>query len=329
MNEKEIFLKAEEWLHKNLDIAIVSVVETWGSSPRPVGSSMIVNSNNEIVGSVSGGCIESFVFAKSLEVIKNSKFEILEFGVTNSKAWEVGLTCGGKIKVLVEKYSVSDLRIIKKINSVFKDQGKFIVSTNLSTGERKFSDGPTIFEKKMKAYINSDISSLTNINGVSWFNKVFTSQPVIIIIGAVHISEPLVELAKILNFKVYIIDPRNNFDKSKFKNKAILIDAWPDDGLKKLTIDSNTSIVTLTHDPKLDDPALLFSLKSKASYIGCLGSKKTHQARVERLMKKGFSKNDICKINGPIGIDINAKTPSEIACSIISQIIQRKNQDGL
>ena len=106
MNEKEIFLKAEEWLLKDLDIAIVTVIETWGSSPRPVGSSMIVNSKNDIIGSVSGGCIENFVFSKSLEVIKNNNFQILEFGVTNSQAWEVGLTCGGKIKVLIEKFSL-------------------------------------------------------------------------------------------------------------------------------------------------------------------------------------------------------------------------------
>ena len=114
MNEKEIFSKAEEWLKNELEIVIITVINTWGSSPRPVGSSMIVNSKNEVIGSVSGGCIESFVFAKSLEVIKSGKYQILEFGVTNSKAWEVGLTCGGKIKVLLEKFSKNDLNVIKK-----------------------------------------------------------------------------------------------------------------------------------------------------------------------------------------------------------------------
>ena len=143
MNEKEIFLKAEEWLIKELDIAIISVIKTWGSSPRPVGSSMIVNSKNEIVGSVSGGCIENFVFAKALEVIKSNRFQILEFGVTNSQAWEVGLTCGGRIKVLVEKFSKEDLGIIKKINNIFNSEGHIILATNLSNGRRE------VLEKKI------------------------------------------------------------------------------------------------------------------------------------------------------------------------------------
>ena len=274
MNEKEIFLKAEEWLLKGLDIAIITVIQTWGSSPRPVGSSMIVNSNHETIGSVSGGCIESFVFAKSLEVIKNNNYQILEFGVSNSQAWEVGLTCGGKIKVLVEKFTLNDLDIVKEINNIFKNQGNLILATNLSTGSRRIINNYTNFKNNPLQNANSEISSIHNIEGISWFYKVFSSQHRIVIIGAVHISEPLVELANILNFKTYLIDPRNNFDKNKFSNKAILLNEWPDEGLKKLGIDNKTCIVTLTHDPKLDDPALIYSLKSNALYIGCLGSKK-------------------------------------------------------
>ena len=110
---------------------------------------------------------------------------------------------------------------------------------------------------------------------------------------------------------------------------ADLTNEWPDEGLKQLKIDTKTSVVTLTHDPKLDDPALIYSIKSDALYIGCLGSKKTHQARINRLKKKGFTSEDLKRIYGPVGIDINAKTPSEIACSIISQIILKKNQNDL
>ena len=327
MNEKEIFLRAEEWLIKGLDIAIITVIETWGSSPRPVGSSMVVNSQNNIIGSVSGGCIENFVFAKSLEVIKTNRYQILEFGVTNSQAWEVGLTCGGKIKVLVEKFTIKDLEIIKKINKIFNTQGKIILATNLSTGEKKVFEHSQNSDVISSKILKNETSKIEKIKGINWFSKVFASQYKIIIIGAVHISEPLVDLANVLDFKIFLIDPRNNFDKSKFINKVTLLNDWPDEGLKKLEIDNKTSIVTLTHDPKLDDPALIFSLKSNALYIGCLGSKKTHEARVKRLEKKGFSKKEINKIYGPIGLNIIAKTPAEIACSIISQIVLRKNQN--
>ncbi|MBF96525.1 MAG: putative xanthine dehydrogenase subunit A [Alphaproteobacteria bacterium MarineAlpha9_Bin4] len=324
MNEKEIFLKAEEWLLKDLDIAIVTVIETWGSSPRPVGSSMIVNSKNDIIGSVSGGCIENFVFSKSLEVIKNNNFQILEFGVTNSQAWEVGLTCGGKIKVLIEKFSYEDLEVIKKINKIFNSQGKIILATDLSNGER------IVFESSSNSSImNSQKSKVEIYKEKKQFLKIFTSQYKIIIVGAVHISEPLVDLANILNFKTYIIDPRNNFDNKKYKNKATLLNDWPDEGLKKIDIDTKSSIVTLTHDPKLDDPALIFSLKTNPLYIGCLGSNRTHAARIKRLLKKGFTKKELEKIHGPVGLKIRAKTPSEIACSIISQIVLRKNQNEI
>jgi len=325
MNDKEIFLKAEEWLLKSLDIAIITVIQTWGSSPRPIGSSMIVNSNHETIGSVSGGCIESFVFAKSLEVIKNNNYQVLEFGVSNSQAWEVGLTCGGKIKVLVEKFSLKDLNIIKEINNIFENQGSLTLATNLSTGSRKVVNNYTTIQDNPLKKANNGISSIKDVNGISWFYKVFSSQHRLIIIGAVHISEALVELSNVLNFKTYLIDPRNNFDKNKFSNKAIILNEWPDEGLKKLGIDNKTCIVTLTHDPKLDDPALIYALKSNALYIGCLGSKKTHESRIKRMMKHGFEQNELSKINGPVGLNINAKTPAEIACSIISQIIERKN----
>ena len=329
MNEKEIFKRAEEWLVNELDIAIVTVIETWGSSPRPVGSSMIVNLNNEILGSVSGGCIESFVFAKSLEVIKSNKFQTLEFGVSNSQAWEVGLTCGGRIKVLVEKYSRNDLEVIKKINQILNNSGKIGLATNLSTGERLVIDHDDYSDKNNLNFSKRESSSIENIRGTDWFHKVFSSQHRIIIIGAVHISEPLVMLANVLNFKTFLIDPRNIIDEERYKSKSIILNEWPDEGLKKLGINNKTSIITLTHDPKLDDPALIYSLRSNAFYIGCLGSKKTHQARIKRLLKKGFSEEELEKIHGPIGLNIHARTPAEIACSIVSEIVLRKNESEI
>ena len=175
----------------------------------------------------------------------------------------------------------------------------------------------------------NETSKVNIFNKADWFSKVFSSQYKIVIVGAVHIAESLVDLANILNFKVFLIDPRNNFDSSKFKNKAHLLTEWPDEGLKKLNINNKTFIVTLTHDPKLDDPAIIYSLKLNPLYIGCLGSVKTHEARIKRLVKKGFSNKDLSKINGPIGLDIKAKSPSEIACAIIAQIILRKNDNAI
>ena len=322
MNEKEIYSKILQWLNNKKEVAIANVIETWGSSPRPVGSIMAVNSDHEIIGSVSGGCVESFVFGKALEVIKHNKVETLEFGVTNSKAWEVGLTCGGKIKVFLEKISHKNLDFIKKINDTYTKNEIMVIATRLNDGKRDIFDITS--ENKFKINFNTVKSGIKLYEDQEWFLKVFQNSVKIIIIGAVHIAEPLINLANCLTYEVCLIDPRSTFNEKKF-NSIKIFKEWPDEALKKIIINKNTAIVTLTHDPKLDDPALEYSIKTNAFYIGCLGSKKTHNSRILRLKRKGISEQKIKKLNGPIGISIGAKTPTEIAISIISQIILFKN----
>ena len=215
--DEKIFEEAKDWIDAKQKVVLATVIQTWGSSPRPIGSSMVINSNNEIIGSVSGGCVESFVFSKALDVLKNNKHLVLEFGVTNSQAWEVGLTCGGKLKVLIEKFTREDLSTIKKINSIYENNKKVILASDLHSGERKLIEGnyetikTTSLNNLLSEHKNSEQSKILLIEKSEWFLKVFASQHKIIIIGAVHISEPLIELANILNFKIFLIDPRNNF----------------------------------------------------------------------------------------------------------------------
>ncbi len=326
MNEKEIYNKILQWLNNKKEVAIANVIETWGSSPRPVGSIMAINSDHDIIGSVSGGCIESFVFSKALEVIKNNNVETFEFGVTNSKAWEVGLTCGGKIKVFLEKISHKDIDLIKKINEVYTKNKTMLIATRLNDGKRDMFDNADAdkLKEKFKINFNTIKSGIIISDNQEWFLKAFQNNAKIIIVGAVHIAEPLINFANHLTYEVFLIDPRSNFNEKKFNNIKIFKE-WPDEALKKITVDKNTAIVTLTHDPKLDDPALEYSLKTNAFYIGCLGSKKTHDSRILRLKKKGINEDELKRLNGPVGISIGAKTPSEIAVSIISQIILFKH----
>ena len=326
MNEKEIYTKILQWLNNKKEAAIANVIETWGSSPRPVGSVMAINNDHDIIGSVSGGCVESFVFGKALEVIKNNNVETLEFGVSNSKAWEVGLTCGGKIKVFLEKISHKDIDFIKKVNEIYTENKTMVVATRLNDGQRDIFYNSDVKKSKLKSKINFNTikSGIKLLEEQEWFLKVFQNNAKIIIIGAVHIAEPLINFANHLNYEVFLIDPRSTFNEKKFNNIKIFKE-WPDEALKRITIDQNTAIVTLTHDPKLDDPALEYSLKTNAFYIGCLGSKKTHDSRILRLKKKGINEEQLNKLNGPVGLSIAAKTPSEIAISIISQVILFKN----
>ena len=328
MIEKEIYNKIALILKKKKDLALISVIETWGSSPRPVGSIMVVSEDQQVFGSVSGGCIESFVFGKALEVIKYNKVMTLDFGVTNKQAWEVGLTCGGKIKVFIEKFSQSDLSYVEKINNNFTKNNNLIVATNILNGAKKILNEDSLKKNTSitQEAINLKDSKLKLINNESWFFKIFKTEIKLIIIGAVHIAEPLIKFASILGYRIFLIDPRNNIKDVSDDNNIEIIKDWPDEALKKISIDNNCAIVTLTHDTKLDDPALEYSLNSKAFYIGCLGSKKTHASRIARLNKKGIQKNHLSKLNGPIGLPIGAKTPAEIASSIISQIIEIKNK---
>jgi xanthine dehydrogenase accessory factor len=330
MNEKEIYNKIEIDLKRKKEIAVVSVIETWGSSPRPVGSTMVVSEDHKVFGSVSGGCIESFVYSKALEVIKNNKVITLEFGVTNKQAWEVGLTCGGKIKVFIEKLSQDNLNYVKRINNTFNTNNSLTVATKLLDGTKEIlNDNSLIKNKYIKSIseknINFKKSELKLINNQYWFFKVFKSEIKLIIIGSVHIAEPLIKFANVLGYRIVLIDPRSNIKNISVNSDVKVIKDWPDEALKEITIDDNSAVVTLTHDTKLDDPALEYSVKSKAFYIGCLGSKKTHASRIERLSKKGIKKELLSKLHGPIGLSIGAETPAEIASSIISQIIEIKN----
>ena len=199
MNEREIYLKIENWLSKNYQIAIANVIETWGSSPRPVGSIMAINNKNQVIGSVSGGFIESFVFGKALEVINNGKVQTLDFGVTNSQAWEVGLTCGGKIKVFIEKLSKDNIDLIKKINENYKTRKNLVVATRLKDGKKEYYEKryekPTILKSNFFIKNKTNKSYIESIQGDLWFFKIFKNNIRVIIIGAVHIADPLIKFA--------------------------------------------------------------------------------------------------------------------------------------
>ena len=325
----DIWINANRNLKKGKRFAIATVINTWGSSPRPIGSQMLVTDDNEIIGSVSGGCIENAVIHESIAIINGALPTILHFGVSDKKAWEVGLTCGGKISVYVEDDKSTE-NLFKKMISAIKNRKKFSILKNIKNHKNYL-----YFETKNKIFGHDQKISMNNFhfqdleNGISedkqWFVKSYSPKPKIVILGAVHIAQYLENLCNICGFSVDIIDPRETFaTKNRFKIGK-LINKWPDEYFQENRIDSNTAIVTLTHDPKLDDVALCAALKSNAFYIGSLGSRKTHASRVNRLKKKGFSQKEVEKINGPVGLSIFAKKPSEIAVSIIAQIIQVKN----
>ncbi len=308
-NIDDILTPTSHWLKKNKNLAIATVISTWGSSPRQIGGQMTVSSEGDFIGSVSGGCVETSIIHVAQETIKDRKTRVKDYGISNEMAWEVGLACGGELKILINPLDIND-EIIIKVAEDIKKRNPVTLITNCKTGSRKlvYSQDDTF---RRKSYFDKE----NNI-----FYLAILPKPILYIIGAVHITESLSKMAIVCGYEVYIIDPRDHFTKSnKFKNINI-INEWPDVALENKVFDDNCHLVTLTHDPKIDDIAIQKGLNNNIGYIGCLGSKATQEKRLKRLKNLGFKKNELDKIHGPVGLDIFSKTPEEISISILAEL---------
>ncbi|MFT6972561.1 MAG: xanthine dehydrogenase accessory factor [Roseivirga sp.] len=314
-------------------MAIATVVKTWKSSPRPVGSSLIITSDGEMIGSVSGGCVEVAVVKQGLKVLETGEAIQLHFGVSDEDAWAVGLSCGGALDVFVQPF-FSDSLWNEMDLMLQKDRGFSLLMTlapqpNYSIvtafGEIKGDPQPkTVLAEIESSYYEGDSKILDT---GSEFLMVFQKKPLLLMVGSAHVTVALTEMAQMFGFETLLIDPRSTFANDtvySIKPDEVKI-AWPQQVLPTLDLNKNTYAVILSHDPKIDDEALKILLKSSVRYIGALGSRKSHAKRVERLTANGFITNDIEKIHAPIGLDIGSKMPREIALSIMAEIIKVKN----
>lgn len=335
---KDLISIIDTWQSAHKKIVLARVIKTWNASPRPVGSVMLINEDQEIAGSVSGGCVEGAVVKAAMSVLENQSAQVLDFGVADNDAWSVGLSCGGRIQVLVEPFpAAQDNKWIAIRAAITQNKGVVWMSPisekNLPP-TLVFQDSSTLGEvgselKKatIQAYQDRKSQRVETENG-SYFLHVLPKKNQLFIIGAAHITVDLVDLAKPFGFESIVIDPRGIFaHKTQFSIAPDqLFNEYPSEILPHFELDQHSFAVVLSHDPKIDDNALELLLASKVAYIGALGSKRTHAKRVARLEEAGFSTTKIELIHGPVGVDINAKTPREIALSIMSEIIQVKNK---
>lgn len=322
---------AIRWADEGRQVAIATVISTWGSSSRPAGSQLVVDSHGVFEGSVSGGCVEPAVITEALEVIKNGKPQRLVFGVTDQEAWDVGMTCGGQIEILLESLD-SRRSIVEKMVASGDALTPACIVTDLETGEARIFNSadqtsieslPGELKEAVLEAFKSGICASREVKGRRYYLHGIYPGPRLIIIGAVDIARTLAQMAALAGYGVLIIDPRGAFaTKERFPDVEIRVE-WPDEALGDMTLDPRTAVVALTHDPKIDDVALSEALRSDAFYIGVLGSRKTHADRLERLGREGFREEDLARINGPVGLDIGAKTPAEIAVAILAEIIKR------
>lgn len=317
-NFDDIPEKALKWCESGHKVALATVVETWGSAPRPVGSMMCISEQGDMWGSVSGGCVESAVVQESLDGFENPKPKQLEYGVSDMDAFAAGLACGGKIKILLQY--IGDTGISSKFLNDWVNLRKggkgSAYMVNLITFENKLQTPKASY---LADWFNEDRSGYYG----DWFIAVQNPPLKMFVIGAVHIAQPLLQMARMTGFETTLIDPRSAFASStRFPNETIEI-GYPDEVLSDDILDHRSAVVTLAHDPKIDDPAIEIALGSNVFYIGCLGSKKTHAKRLGRFQSMGFTQDSCVKIHGPVGADIGAKTPAEIAVSIMAEVIER------
>jgi xanthine dehydrogenase accessory factor len=337
----DILDTVETWLNEGRSIALATVVETWGSSPRQAGAKMAVTSDSAMIGSVSGGCVETAVVSEALDSLSDKRPRLLHFGVSDDTAWDVGLACGGKISVFVEPLDLAWWQAAGDALRMDRPMATLIVLDGDATGQKMLVDTETgivytsenlepdlyaAFLQAAQEALSTGNSARTRIADLDVLIDVSNPRPCLIIIGGAHVAMALNMFAKQLGFRVVLIDPRKAFaTPERFPDVEMISHQYPDKILPELALNSESYIAILTHDPKIDDPALRVALPSPAPYIGILSSRRTHEKRIERLTAAGIDPQLLTRIRTPIGLDIGAKTPEEVALCIMAEIVAVRN----
>ncbi len=324
--------QAASWAERGLGVALATVVGTWGSSPRPVGSQLCANERGEFAGSVSGGCIEAAVVGEALETLRDGRPRLREYGVTDERAWEVGLACGGTVRVLVHP---ADRAVLSAVLDRVRERRATVLATDVATGAARlldpFSPGPGL-EPDLAAAAREaalrDRSAMLERPSGDAFLRVFNPPVQVIVVGAVHAAQSLAPMVKLAGYDVVVVDPRRSFATGERFPGIPLLAEWPDEALSRIGLGRRSAVVALCHDPRIDDPALAAALRSDAFYVGALGSRKTQAARRERLAAMGFSEADLARIHGPVGLPIGAASQAEIAVSILAELVARLRRHG-
>jgi xanthine dehydrogenase accessory factor len=290
-------------------MAIATVISTWGSAPRPRGSHMLLHADGRMEGSVSGGCVENDIISAAAGVIASGQAVTRRYGVTDGSAWEMGLPCGGNIEVLIQPVAETGFPpvLFDAIDGARAAGQPVEIQTDLTTG----------------------CSTIRETNNENVFVNRYLPPRRLIVVGAVQIAQALTGIAHTLGLKPVVIDPRTRFlTKERFPD-AILDGRWPDEAIASLRPNLATAVITLSHDTKIDDPALIAALAAPTGYVAALGSRRSHAARLERLRNAGVDPSALARIESPAGIDIHAIGAAEIALSIAAGMVRSLAQPKL
>lgn len=356
---RELLEDLDRWRQEGQPVALATVIQTWGSSPRREGAKMAITGAGEFSGSVSAGCVESAVVEAGLEVLRSGKPQLLKFGVADETAWEVGLACGGSMEVFVQRL---DLALYDSLRAGLLEDRPMATATvtrgppdllgseivlhedGRRYGERGAGWEPMAVESARGALAEGRLQRVAlgptapprgqeteavRSDPLEVFIDVMLPSPTLVAIGGVHIAICLTSLAKTVGYRTVVVDPRRAFGApARFPHVDQLVQAWPDEALAQVGLTRSTAVAILTHDPKLDDPALKAALPSPAFYVGALGSRRTQQRRRRRLRAAGFPEAQLARLHAPIGLEIGASSPEEIALSVMAQVVAVRNEQA-
>lgn len=333
---EDLIAIALDWRRAGQGVALATVVETWGSAPRPAGSQMVCHAQGGFAGSVSGGCVEIAVIEAAQAVIANGQTQLLSFGVSDEQAWSVGLACGGRIRVFVEPVDASRVVQLEALQAARAAGLAAVLVTPLvapradAVPQVITRDGlsavPAALADAVRQVLASDRAFVLPRDGVDHLVAPFNPPLRLVVVGAVHIAESLCRMAVLAGYDVTVMDPREAFLRPDRFPGVRLVGDWPQQAFAALRPDERTAVVLLTHDPKIDDPALECVLPTPAFYVGALGSVRTQARRLERLAEAGLPAHQLARIHGPAGLSIGARTPAEIAVSVLAQMTQALRQ---
>jgi xanthine dehydrogenase accessory factor len=337
---RDVLADIERWQAAGQRVALATVVSVQGSAPRGTGAALAVSEQGEISGSVSGGCVEPAVIEEGLRAIRTGRPRLLQFGITEEQNVEqIGLSCGGEIRVFVERLdgiaalrdAIVAERPIARATLIAEGDGAgaslVVPESGAATGtlgDPTLDGAAVTIARARLASGDAGTEHVVAADGETRevFFAVFPPRPSLIIIGAGHIAIPLAQIAHVLGYHVTIVDARETFaTRERFPEADALLVEWPDEALQHLPLTGATAVAVLTHDAKFDEPALKLAVSAPVGYIGAIGSRGTRRERDERLRVQGVTDEQLARIHGPIGLDIGARTPEEIALAIMAEIV--------
>lgn len=327
-----------DWVRRGDRVAVATVAATKKSAPQPVGTKMAINSRGEVLGGVSGGCVEGAVVEVAEGILAGDRPQLLHYGIADEDAWDVGLPCGGEITIWVEEYAGADAR------SIFYERGRTVdgrAALATVVGGRDLGAKLLVLADEEPAGTLGDArvdaaatelarealwtgrGGLHELDGMAVFIDVVAPPPKLIMVGAVEFAAQLSVIAGLAGWRPFVVDPRERFaTPDRFPAAERVVVAWPQDAFPQLEpIDPSTAIAVLTNDPKLDDAALIAALESGAGYIGAMGSRRAQAKRHDRLVAAGVDERELARIAAPIGLDLGALNAAETALSIMSEIV--------